>query len=449
MKRIASIAFPLTAFALLASACGPDFTEAGLGTETGFEPNRPDDLPERDATPYTGDDPYVLDAQTRYRTGLDVQQKVIYRTCTPNDGVCHNTKEYPDLHTPANFVEAIGAPCNLQPGDYTSVWDRCEPTPDEFAIDGFDGKRLQIAWVELIEGAGEELGEAERPDETTPGLHIVTREEIPMGDDPRGSNARFYRDFGDESLVFARFRTRWWKVGPHRLFGEVPQDRLDRANRIVSSGIRQGDQNRNGVFGADLGDNVPIIQPGNPEESYLIGRIRGELGGEPIPGSRMPLANQPLDIVDMVALFCLIEGLDPAREPNLADAIDYSDCSYADDPENLNLLGEGVTWATRVSKILEANCGGCHGGAQPEEGFDVVSEGAYDRLLQPSTQNPDMPLVTPGDPANSYLWLKLTADDSIIGAPMPVDPLNGSRTLTEAELGDIETWIVNGATENE
>jgi hypothetical protein len=437
---------------LIASAglfsCGPDFTEEGLGTDIEFEPDRPQMSEEKTVAPYSGSDPYVVDAQQRYRTGLDIQQKVIYRTCTPFDGVCHNKKEYPDLHTPANFIESIGAPCNVDPGDYTSVWDRCEPRGDRFSLDQFDAK-IEVAWVELVEGEAVEFDEENPPDETSPGLHIMLRKEIPMEETSVGGNARFYRDFNGDELTFARFRTQWWKVGPKRLLGVVDQDRIDDANQLVNAGIRQGDQNRNGEFGREKGKNIPMINPGKPEKSYLIGRIRGQIDGTSIPGSRMPLANQPLDIADMLALFCFIEGLEEGEQPNLADAIDYNACSYAEDPESLNLLGEGVTYATRISKILEANCGGCHGGANPSEQFDIVTEGAYDRLLEPSVQNPDMNLIEPGSPEESYLWLKLTGDDSITGDPMPVDPLMGTRTLSEAEMGDIETWIINGAIENE
>ena len=72
-------------------------------------------------------------------------------------------------------------------------------------------------------------------------------------------------------------------------------------------------------------------------------------------------------------------------------------------------------------------------------------DGAYERLLGMSTQVTTMPFVTPGDPANSYLWLKLNAADGIVGAGMPVDPLAGVRTLSSGALTDIQTWIMNGA----
>jgi ribosomal protein S16 len=111
----------------------------------------------------------------------------------------------------------------------------------------------------------------------------------------------------------------------------------------------------------------------------------------------------------------------------------------------LNLLGEGVTWSSRVSKILEANCGGCHNSVNPDADLDLLSESAYERLLEPSTQKPELNLVVPGDYENSYLWHKIAGDPDIVGLPMPYNPLTGEGSLTQAELGDIQTWIANGA----
>ena len=58
-----------------------------------FDPDRPevgdDDNP---IDPYTGDNEIVLEAQANFRTGLEFHDKVIWRTCTPNGGVCHNNK---------------------------------------------------------------------------------------------------------------------------------------------------------------------------------------------------------------------------------------------------------------------------------------------------------------------------------------------------------------------
>ena len=92
-----------------ATACDNEVWDPG---EIEFEPDRPEPSTPNQPDPYTGDDPIVLEAQSTLPTGLDLHQKVIYRTCTPNGGVCHNSKEFPDLRTPANFVAAFGANCN-------------------------------------------------------------------------------------------------------------------------------------------------------------------------------------------------------------------------------------------------------------------------------------------------------------------------------------------------
>lgn len=427
-------------------ACGPDFTEAGLGTEIAFTPNRPT-LPEGQAVePYLGSDPYVVGAQERFRTGLDVHRKIVWRTCTPNDGVCHNQKEYPDLHTPANFVAAINAPCNVQPGEPASVYDRCERPGDRFRLNRDDfGAGIEVAWIQNI--SGEETTDEEEITRESQGFHVELRAPISGDRDEIWAQAQFIRTTdNDGDIVFAQFETRWRVLEDRKhLVGEVRNYQNERAAELARVGIREGDANRNGIFGADENPIVPMINPGNPEESYLIARVRGEMLGERVPGSRMPLANQPLDISEMLALFCYIEGIPTDGNVDLASAVDYKNCSYSEDPGSLNLLGEGVTWSSRVSKILEANCGGCHSSVNPDAGLDLLSESAYERLLEPSTQKPELNLVEPGDYENSYLWHKIAGDPDIVGLPMPYNPLTGEGSLTQAELGDIQTWIANGA----
>ncbi|MFO7565964.1 MAG: hypothetical protein R6X02_25195 [Enhygromyxa sp.] len=423
--------------------------------EIDFEPNRPQTESPDDPAPYTGDDEIVLEAQSKFRTGIELHQKVIWRTCTPNGGVCHNSKEFPDLRTPANFVASFGQNCNVQYGEHQSVYDRCERPGDRFKLTGggINTGQVEIGWLESVPGPrfeGEGL-----PPEDSPGLHIHLADPLPGEQTNVYSTGQFERTFINEGKVedftFAEYSTRWYVLpGRRHLIGEVREYQQDQVQELLSVGIIEGDPNRNGTFGARQHDPVFLLEPGSPERSYLIARLRGEMLGEKIPGSRMPLANPPFTIAEMLALFCLVEGFpEDGTEAELSRGIDYANCSYSDDPAGLNLLGEGVTWAARISKILEFNCGGCHGGTTPEAGLILVGEGVYERLLEPSEQNPDMPLITPGVPEESYLYLKLIGDDSIIGNPMPYNPLTGEGTLSEAEIADVHTWISNGAVENE
>jgi hypothetical protein len=402
--------------------------------------------------PYTGSNPAVLEAQGRLGTGLDLHAKVIYRTCSPNGGVCHNSKEYPDLRTPASFLAAVGAPCNVQPGTPQAAYDRCERPGDRFQL-GDGGAAREIGYLENI--PGERQGK-DPPTSTTPGLHIYLAEPIGPASDEIQAAGRFIRAFvapggNVEELAFASFTTRWTLLdGGKHLFGVVGTDSLTRVQELMTVGIVQGDLNRNSVFGARQAPPVPLLRPGKPEESYLIGRLRGVMSGGPVPGSRMPLANQPLSVPEMLALFCFVEGLDPAaaRTGNLASTIDYAACSYSASPESLNLLGSGVTWAHRVKNILEFNCGGCHSGTAPQAGLNLKDGKVYARLLMPSLQRPDLPLIKPRAPGESYIWRKLTGD-MITGARMPLNPLTGQGRLTDAELADIKTWIEAGAVEDQ
>ena len=156
----------------------------------------------------------------------------------------------------------------------------------------------------------------------------------------------------------------------------------------------------------------------------------------------------------MLALYCFIEGLpEDGSSVNLGSTIDYDGCSYSAAPEELNLLGSGVTWSQRISQVLDANCGGCHAEPNPMAGLNLkdgaVDGDVYARLLEPSDQVPELNLIEPFDPMASYMWLKLTADESIMGSPMPLDPLSGDRRLSDAELDDIRTWIEAGAVEDQ
>jgi len=440
------------ALALFACDTGP--TTDPLQGEISFTPDRPAYTGGQTATPYTGSDPLVLEAQSTYRTGLDLHRKLVLRSCGPNNGVCHNSKEYPDLRTTATFAATIGAPCNVQPGSWSTVFDRCEQLGDRFRFTDSRFKEIEVGWVEYVKGDyvnHQEKGT--RPDESSPGLHVVLHDPIPTDVREGWLTGLFIRSFINdagnvEELPFASYQTRWWILGDRRhLVADVREYQADAITSLMASGISQGDHNRNGVFGRRTGRTVALITPGKPEESYLVARLRGQMQGEPVPGSRMPLANQPPSVPDMVALMCFIEGLsaDAATRDPYGD-IDYGNCSYTADPNALNLVGNGVTWSGRVLPVLQANCGGCHGGASPQANLDLNSPEAWDRLMHASMQKPELKLVQPGQPDKSYLWLKLAGDGSVVGSRMPIDPLGGGvRPLPEDVLEDIQTWITAGA----
>ena len=447
------------ALAGLSLACGPSKDNQGDPGTIPFEPERPTPAAATTVVPYTGSNADVLAAQLVYPTGLDLHRKLILRTCAGTNGVCHNQKEYPDLHTASTFLSAIGAPCNVQSGNPNGVFDRCERLGDRFAFAEQSFREIEIGWFEFFPGETPKLDpKGTRPDATTVGLHLRLHDPIPGTEERLGATGTFFRNFVDsadnvQTLAFASYKTTWWVLGADRreLFAEVSEGQRDSVEGLVASGIVQGDQNRNGTYGARTATPVPLLNPGRPEESYLVARLRGFMQDVTIPGSRMPLANQPPSVQDMLALMCFIQGLNPAtKQWTLESSIDYTRCTYSANPAALSLAGSGATWSKRVLPILQSNCGGCHGGTSPQAGLDLLGEAhtVYLRLQARSSQDPALQLIQPGDPTKSYLWRKLSGDGSISGARMPLNPLNGNASLPEDQLTDIQTWISFAAPEN-
>lgn len=448
----------LTALALLISiGCDEPYRlDPGLRGYLPFEPARPDRSSPDEVAPYTGDDAIVLEAQARYPTGLDLHVKAIRRTCSPTEGVCHYAKEYPDLHTAANWLGAIEAPCNIQTGTREGIYDRCERPGDRFRLDSdaVASGPIEIGRLDYVPGESPGYSAESKPGPESPGLHIRLADPLSTERTEIWAAGRFIRTFVDadglvEDLVYSTYSTRWWVLdGGKHLVGEISEWQIDDVSHLMEVGVVEGDPNGNGVFGSREGDAVALLVPGDPETSYLVARIRGTMEGEVVPGTRMPLANQPLTNAEMLALYCFIEGLPSSGAPSRLDgAIDYARCSYSADPTNLDLYGTEtrVTWEGRISLVLEINCGGCHDAESPSGALPLVGDGAYDALMATADIDPAFTRVVPGDLAQSYLWMKLTNDDTIEGSPMPTSPVTGWRPLPTAELEAIRTWILDGA----
>ena len=103
-----------------------------------------------------------------------------------------------------------------------------------------------------------------------------------------------------------------------------------------------------------------------------------------------------------------------------------------------------LSYAKDVEPIIVKACGECHGGDSPKKGLDLSQGKGFERLVGVKSQEvPEMLLAKAGDPAGSYLWLKVT-HTATQGKGMP-RTLFGSKKLPQADLEVIQNWIIQGA----
>jgi hypothetical protein len=245
--------------------------------------------------------PSWAEVQARFPRFLDLQSKVISRSCSPNPGVCHASNNHPDLSSAANVLAALRQPCNLEMPDPIKGWDACERPADRIVAGDF---AASIAWLEPIPSSSDWR--------------------VTMRDAPRVTESRLAEVESASGEVVVKM------PGALRISlvrGTVTAT-LTTSDYQTPFRIVPGDPNRNGIFAAEVPDLPParLIYPGSLEQSYLWRRITGT-----VPGSRMPLANQALSNLEYVAIACWIEGLAANPEPEPDDAIDYSRCRFAAD----------------------------------------------------------------------------------------------------------------------
>lgn len=252
----------------------------------------------------------VTEARVQYPRFIDVEKKVIARTCSPNPGVCHQTNNYPDMHTAGNALAMILARCNLEIPDPRQGWDGCEQVGDRLWL-GEVGR--EIGWLTKSGGDWIATLREAAPETATVPLEVYTAEDQIIFAPPIEWSVEVSLTEGSKEAVIKANLT-----DPYI---------LDFVDSVMQTAVG-GDTNQNGIYGADAPETSGVlVWPGSLEKSYLWGRITGT-----VPGSRMPLANQPLSNAEYVAIGCWIEGLDPDGEPSAVDAIDYDSCRYAKNP---------------------------------------------------------------------------------------------------------------------
>ena len=103
-----------------------------------------------------------------------------------------------------------------------------------------------------------------------------------------------------------------------------------------------------------------------------------------------------------------------------------------------------VSYAKDIEPILVKACDKCHGGDNPKKGLDLSAGKGFGQLVGvKSAEVPEMARVKAGDPAASFLWLKVT-HTATQGKGMP-RTLFGAKKLPQADLDLIQKWIVQGA----
>jgi hypothetical protein len=102
-----------------------------------------------------------------------------------------------------------------------------------------------------------------------------------------------------------------------------------------------------------------------------------------------------------------------------------------------------LSYSKDIEPIFVGACADCHGDKHPKADLDLSLGSGLAALTGKKSSEVDMPLLTPGDPAASYLWLKLS-HTATQGRGMP-RTLFGAKKLPKEQLDLVQRWIVEGA----
>ncbi len=112
-----------------------------------------------------------------------------------------------------------------------------------------------------------------------------------------------------------------------------------------------------------------------------------------------------------------------------------------------------VSFEGDIQPILSSLCAkvGCHGAVNPPQGLNMSDGYAWYNLVGDvnnpvsSVEKPGIHRVEPGDPTNSYMYMKITAASGISGSSMPP---SGNTPPDATQKNTIKQWILQGAKNN-
>jgi hypothetical protein len=387
-------------------------------------------------------------ARDLYPTIGQLHELAISRTCALNNGVCHSSKEYPDIHSLSTLLQTVSQPCNLSVPDRAEVRDACEPEGDHLVIaaSGFDA---EIARIDLPAGADPVVrgllnGNTIKLWFATSVTPLVIAEGEPLGNltirrPASGGDYNIALDTATATAMTADSVT----LNLYGVSDAVRRFFDERFYPWEPSMARIADVNRNGVLGHARG--ISMLTPGDPMKSYLVLRLLDETEGD-----LMPRQCREWDDRATKALGCWIQGLEAGEGGTLVNAlepIDYDACTFEPEGKGRCTVATSVAVGSfeAVEDVIARTCGGaaCHvGQTMPAAGMDLSPGKARASLIGvPSTQVPSMQRVVPGDPAASYLMCKL--DPACATRAGQVMPLGGA--LQGADLEIFRAWIAAGA----
>ena len=107
-------------------------------------------------------------------------------------------------------------------------------------------------------------------------------------------------------------------------------------------------------------------------------------------------------------------------------------------------VGLDPTGANVQSEVFNKSCAfsTCHAGASPSGDMNLVDPSLANIVGVPSSQQPDLNRIEPGDPDRSYLYLKLTQDTPAVGDRMP-----NTVPLDDERIELVRAWILASAPE--
>jgi len=272
-----------------------------------------DPTDDADAGPTAFDDLDTERARANFQTTTDIMRYVVAPGCAAESNECHSNEDYPDMSSEGNLWNLRGLPCNLGVGERETVEDFCELLGDRLRItsganQGYEATIGSIALITDAEGAF---------------LHYEVLMDQAVGQIQADANFELVRNGTVLGALGGGGSLQATAGGTSLLVTNV-----DHIPDPVL--VRQGDENKNGVFGTGQG---MIVKPGDARGSYLIHRLLGAQTTR----IRMPLnensdnpteLNRALSPDEMYALMSWINCMQP--DDDVYSPIRYDCAANAD-----------------------------------------------------------------------------------------------------------------------